>query len=53
MTSDARPILDIRLVRDRSGWWRVSVEGARLPGRWRTRITALSALADSMREQAP
>lgn len=52
MTSDARPILDIRLVRDRNGWWRVSVEGVRLRGRWRTPITALSALADSMREQA-
>ena len=45
-------ILDIRLVRDRDGWWRASVEGARVRGRWRTRVSALSALADLMRDVA-
>lgn len=42
-------ILDVRLVLDRDGWWRVSVEGVRLRGKWRTKVSALSALADTMR----
>jgi hypothetical protein len=45
-------IVDIRLVRDRDGWWRVSVEGVRVRGRWLTRVSALSALADMMRDVA-